>query len=164
MNRRLFLGVMGAGIATLAGCAAPGTTPDTGDRNQPIVDRQFTLVDSEERFGSGSYDPDERFRHATDVRFEAQSDRVVVVGRLKSGGRSCKETVLESATYDEASDTLTVVVFDDHDESATACTAEITVVPYEVIVTFDSMLPEEVVVKHRADRSGIVFTEKYERE
>lgn len=151
--------MVGVGIATLAGRSAPGTSPDTGDANQSIVDRQLRLVDSGERFESESYDGNERFRHAAEIWFETQNDRVIVAGRLRSGGRSCKETVLESATYDEASDTLTVVF----DESATACAAEIAVVPYEATVSFDSMLPGEVVVKHRMDRRGIVFAENYER-
>lgn len=164
MNRRVFLDVVGVGIATLAGCSAPGASLDSGDANRSIVERRFRLVDTDERFGSGSYDPDERFQHAAEIRFETENDQIVVEGRLKSGGRSCRETVLESATYDRASDTLTVVVLDDFDESATACTAEIAVVPYEATVTFDSMLPAEVVVKHRTDRNGIVFAEEYQRE
>lgn len=138
-------------------------SPKNGDSGRHIEDRHFRLVDPEERFDSDSSERDGLVQHVAAVEFKTEKTQIVVTGRLKSGSRSCMTTVLDSATYTEESDTLTVVVFDDFDESADACTAEITVVPYTVTVTMNSTLPETVVVKHRDDGHGIVFNETFSR-
>lgn len=158
MERRSFLGGLFGGVVTLTGYSAVDPSPGTDGSDPSIVDRRFRLVDPEQRFDAGSYDFDERFRHVAEIRFDAETNRVVVAGRLRSGGRSCKRTVLESATYDSTSDTLTLVVFDRVDESVGLCTSEIAVVPYEATVTFDTELPGEVVVEHRTEGDGTVFS------
>ncbi|UHQ96034.1 hypothetical protein [Natrinema halophilum] len=161
MDRRTFLGLSGAGFTTLAGCMATGSPADKNCFTQPITDFQFALVDSEEPPKSTKIDFEKRFQHAVNVHFISEEFQIIIEGRLKSGGRSCKKTVLESACYDEESDTLTVIVFDDRDESAGVCTTETAVVPYKATISFDSMLPENVVVKHREDGPGIKFKDSF---
>lgn len=124
---------------------------------------QLRVVDLKERFNSNRSGGHGRFRHAAEVEFETEKIQIIIDGRVKSGGRSCRKTVLESATYDEENDILTVVVFDNFDESADACTAEIALVPYTATVTMNSTLPRTVIVEHRDDRQGIVFNETFTR-
>ncbi|WP_083864273.1 hypothetical protein [Haloferax prahovense] len=158
MKRRIFLGLLSASIA---GCTATGAPSNEDSPNRQIMDTQFTLVDPKERISLDESDVDNRFQHAANVQFNAMKNQIIVRGRLKSGSRSCMETVLESASYNEKSDILTVVVSDKRDESATICTDEISIVAYESTITFDLSLPGTVVVKHRREDQGIVFTNSF---
>ncbi|WP_445236893.1 hypothetical protein [Haloferax sp. EPS crtB] len=158
MKRRIFLGLLSVSIA---GCTATGAPSNEDSPNHQIMDTQFTLVDPKERSNPDESDVDNRFQHTANVQFNTTKNQIIVKGRLKSGSRSCMETVLESASYNEKSDTLTVVVSDNRDESATICTEEISMVAYESTITFDSSLPGTVVVKHQSEDQEIVFTDSF---
>lgn len=125
----------------------------------PITVHEFELVDVEKGFDDENYDPGKQFGDYATVEFDSTEKRVRVLGQVKSGGRSCKETELEALHYDEESDTLTVAVFDDY-ISHGACTLELALVPYTVTVNFDSNLPSRVVVKHVKDSAGVIDGEK----
>lgn len=83
-------------------------------------------------------------------------------GGVKSGSRSCKETKLKALDYDESSETLTVVVFDDYIHH-NACTLELGIIPYTVSVNFESNLPSHVVVKHVEDGDGVAYEKSFTR-
>ncbi|GAA0247720.1 hypothetical protein ACFFQF_06380 [Haladaptatus pallidirubidus] len=128
----------------------------------PITGHDFEPLDAQDRFDDGSYDPDERFAHRAMVEFDTVGKHVRVLGWLKSGSRSCKETKIEAIRYDESPDTLTVVVFDDyihHD----FCTLELAVVPYTVSVDFESNLLSRVVVRHVKDGDGVAYEETFHK-
>lgn len=160
MNRRAFVGLLCAGATTVAGCSTPGGIVGSDGESDAIEDRQLDLVDPEPRFGANGSGWSEGSLSGADVRFETAMDRVVVLGHLNSGSRSCKETLIESARYDDGSETLTVVILDRYDGSNT-CTLEKAIVPYEATITFDDAFPERVVVKHRAGDRGIVYSETF---
>ena len=163
MNRRALLA--GISLPLVGGGVVVGRLLDSlRDKDfsirtePPITGYRFELVDSQERFNNGSYDPEKRFANYATVEFDSTERRVRVLGQVKSGSRSCKETELKTLRYDESSETLTVVVFDDYIHHS-ACTAELGVVPYSVSVNFDSNLPSRVVVKHVEDGEGFLYGE-----
>ncbi|EFW92003.1 hypothetical protein ZOD2009_11010 [Haladaptatus paucihalophilus DX253] len=121
----------------------------------PITEHEFELVDVTKGFDDENYDPGKQFGNYATVEFDSTENRVRVLGQVKSGGRSCKETELKSLRYDERSDTLTVAVFDDY-ISHGVCTLELGIVPYTVSVNFESDLPSRVVVAHVKDAAGII--------
>ncbi|WP_049971670.1 hypothetical protein [Haladaptatus cibarius] len=167
MNRRVLLA--GLAVPLVGGTAAVAQRLDYRRKKEfsvrtepPITGHRFELVDAHDRFGDGSYDPDERFAHRAEVEFDTVGKQVGVLGRVKSGSRSCKETKLKSLRYDESADTLTVVVFDDYTHQD-ICMLEIAIVPYTVSVDFESNLPSKIIAKHVKDGSGVVYEETFHK-
>lgn len=154
MHRRNLLTAAIGGCASLGGCLRlPGSarTPPSSD----VAEYEFALEWSRD-WGR----LDDGIVHDADVvvRSETEPPWLLVGGKLRSGSRSCMETVLHDLAFQGG--TLTVEVSDDRvGGSDTFCTSELAAVPYEVSVTFADELPTAVVVTHLADRHEVEFHE-----
>lgn len=150
MNRRRFLATVVGSGTLLGGCLRlPGMGSGGPTKPDEVAKFEFQLGRSDEP------EPlDEGHTHAADAIVESASDpsRLRVVGQLTSGSRSCKETRLHALEYDHG--TLTVEVLDDHVAGPNeACTSESAVVGYELLVTFEDVLPTTLDVTHFANTS-----------
>lgn len=177
MNRRLFLangvvtviglsGCLGRSVANGEGAKQLTSTPvpaptapeNEAARTMPhIIRRDFTLLDHypEKEFKRTK----DRIRNAVHVTFDSEDNRVVVIGLIESGQRSCMRTFLQKATYIPKRDILDIVVADKTIDSDGPCSSEIAVVPYELVIAFENGLPETVILEYDSDLQKSDFTE-----
>ncbi|PSQ20344.1 hypothetical protein BRD06_12505 [Halobacteriales archaeon QS_9_67_15] len=112
--------------------------PEGGSSTTPsgVAEKSLTVTDS----GCG-----ERMNDAS-VAFDEASETVTVTGTIW-GNNACYTAVLSGVALDDG--TLTVVVASESDAGTDeACAQCITEIGYEVTVTLDGGLPDEVAVVH----------------
>ncbi|PSP65897.1 hypothetical protein BRC79_08000, partial [Halobacteriales archaeon QH_8_67_27] len=121
---------------------SPTETPTETPENEPsttpsgVAEKSLTVTDS----GCG-----ERMNDAS-VAFDEASETVTVTGTIW-GNNACYTAVLSGVALDDG--TLTVVVASESDAGTDeACAQCITEIGYEVTVTLDGGLPDEVAVVH----------------
>lgn len=119
-------------------------TPTPPPQSPSLVDSSFTVTN----VGPGVETND------TDISFERDSNVVVVTGTIP-GSDGCKTAKLDSAAYDDATDTLTVsvVTTDREGTEDKACTQSIIEIDYEARFTFEGGLPTVASISH--DGQGI---------
>ncbi|WP_458204487.1 hypothetical protein [Haladaptatus sp. NG-SE-30] len=106
-----------------------------------IEEYQFELANSDQL---GKYDPEEQPNDIAYVEFNPEQQCVRVIGGVRGGG--CSEIKLKALNYDKQSETLYVVVLDDHIEEG-GCSLQAGTIAYTVNVTFKATIPSHVVVK-----------------
>lgn len=96
------------------------------------------------------------------VVFETSSSRVVVTGAIR-GKNGCQTAVLESATYESATDSLRVIVATERDTPKdVGCIQAITEIKYRTRIRFERGVPGTVIVIHH-NTSGKTEIETAER-
>jgi hypothetical protein len=160
VNRRTLLARTGAlGALALAGCLGDGTDDENtpadgaGDGDTPtptpgeptdtpagpaVTDQSITTVDTRCQTGDAT---------AT-VSADAEAGVVTVSGSLQTS-TPCYRAVLETVSYDAASDALTIDV--GAERTADTCIDCVGAVEYEATVAFADGLPGTVTVSHRGE-------------
>lgn len=184
MNRRTFLAAAAATGGLLAGCLDDGTddgpgaggdTPTETGTPTPTDGTTETGTDTGTPTDAGSDGPANGGTptadgpRVSDRSFEALrtecgqgadeatvtfGERRVDVAGTISGSNTCYTAELDSATYDESEDTLTVAVraYVPESDGTQACGQCIVDIDYESTVEFEGGLPGEVVVTHDGER------------
>ncbi|WP_313691563.1 hypothetical protein [Halorarum halobium] len=175
MDRRALLSGL-AGTTLLdatGGCLGGGGGPgdDDGDADEP-ADGDDEPTDTTSTDGPGGDDTDaetgtsapasgisnRRFERTGDCPVERAgtaevtfgADAVTATGCI-TGNNGCKRAALAGTTYDDASDTLTIVVTTTTgEETPAACTQQLVRRAYEATVSFAGDLPDRVSVVHES--------------
>ncbi|MFC6992561.1 hypothetical protein ACFQH3_12885 [Haladaptatus sp. GCM10025707] len=159
MNRRTFI-VSAAGVAATAGagCVSSGngngsggntTTTATPEPKPKVTNKSLSVVSA----GCGNEVSE------ASVSFQPDQSQVQVSGVIW-GPNACHTGKLESAEYDEESDTLTVHVVTKQPDEDAMCAQCIQEIEYEASVGFENGLPETVVVNHTVGGEKTEVTKK----
>ena len=137
MDRRTVLSGAGTILAALAGCTSSsgGGAPTDSATPAPLA-----VTDQ-------SLEPRETCDEPGAASISVDGSDVVVEGCIV-GKDGCQRPVLESATYDDQRDELTVRVSTEAPSDAEACTQALVDLPYRVTVTFANGLPGTTTVVH----------------
>lgn len=144
MNRRTLLAGLTTGFVGIAGCTSLPNQLSGSDQSttESVGDYEFTLTETENAESKSQ----RSFEHEAAAQFDREQNRVVVTGQIKGMMDSCVDTTLESLTFDEAEQTLSMTV--QNTMTKDQCGAAVGVIPYQLSVTFDGNYPETIVVTH----------------
>lgn len=144
MNRRTLLAGLTTGFVGVAGCTSLPNQLSGSDEvtDESISEHKFTLTETE----NAESNSQRSFEHEAAAQFDREQNRVVVTGQIKGMMDSCVDTSLESLTFDDTEQTLSVTV--QNTMTKDQCGAAVGVIPYRLSVTFDGDYPETVAVTH----------------
>lgn len=151
MNRRTFVvGAVGS-LAVGSGCVERSSSGNDEPATRGITSREFTITDSK---------PEGPFDDEPSVAFDPQAGRVTVTGKMWEGN-PCKEARLETATYDESTETLDVTV--GVEKTGENCPDSLGAIAYRATIGFGDSLPRTVTATERPPSSWEPQTTTVER-
>ena len=151
MNRRTFVvGAVGS-LAVGSGCVERSSSGNDEPATRGITSREFTIIDSK---------PEGPFDDEPSVAFDPQAGRVTVTGKMWEGN-PCKEARLETATYDESTETLDVTV--GVERTGENCPDSLGAIAYRATIGFGDSLPRTVTATERPPSSWEPQTTTVER-
>lgn len=123
-------GIIGLSLP-LSGCLGrlDGAPSDDIETPEPVAEVEFEL--------SGR---DEQSQDDPTIEVNAEEESATVTGTLLVGSSSCNEATLDGITYDDDSDTVTVVVtWVDTSEKGEVCSDDVSADAYELHLEFESL-------------------------
>lgn len=147
MNRRELLSGLGP-VAFASGCLTQGA-------ERPFEVRRFDSFDP----GTTAFENAPALAEPPRVEFAQESGLVRVDGKFFVGSSSCDRAALEGIELDRKTSTLRITVGTGSKGFLQfGCTADESADAYQLLVAFESGLPEVVTVAERGDPSGQTTT------